>query len=82
MDQLISEAKKYGITVEQSAFDSVELIAPDGMCFEPGLHSLVNGRWDNDPLPNVMRSALRDLREHGPRLQKCADDCDCKDGAE
>lgn len=76
--ELEQEAAKYGIIVVD-VHKGVELQAPDGMRFDDELHALVNSQWDLDPMPNVLRSALRDVREWGPRLQKCPDDCPCKE---
>lgn len=81
LDQLEKEAKAFGITVEEVR-KGVELLAPDGYCFGEGLHGLVSSQWDHEPMPNVYRRAISDLRENGPRLQKCSDDCACKEGGE
>ena len=77
-EQLEIEAAKYGIKVNDVE-KGVELEAPEGMQFDAELHWLVNTQWDRDPMPNVLRSAMRDVREYGPRLRKCPDDCPCKE---
>ena len=76
MEQLETEAAKYKIVVEEGAGEVV-LVAPDGMQFDDDLHSLVNSTWDRDPWPNVVRSAINDVKEYGPRLQPCPTGCEC-----
>jgi hypothetical protein len=74
-------AEKYGVTVViggGSQFE-IELEAPDGFCFEPETHILVNSQWDHDTVPTVYRSAIDDLERYGPLIQKCPDDCPCKE---
>lgn len=78
LQQLEREAAQYGITVNESAKGWV-LDAPDGMQFEDELHALVASPWDHEPIPNVLRRAIADVREYGPRIRKCPDDCPCKD---
>lgn len=80
-EQLELEAAKYGIKVND-VFGGVELEAPDGMQFDEELHWLVSSQADRDPMPNVLRGAIRDVREYGPRLKKCPHDCPCKEGEE
>lgn len=77
-EQLDQEAAKYGLIVEDVR-KGVEVLAPDGFCFDKDLHGLVSSQWDHMPMPNVFRNALRDIREYGPKLMKCPDDCGCKD---
>ncbi len=77
-EQLEAEAAKYGIIVNDVE-KGVELEAPQGMQFDTDLHWLVSSQWDLDPWPNVLRSAIRDAREYGPKLTKCPDDCPCKE---
>ena len=81
LEQIKNEAKPYGIIVEEIT-NGVELLAPDGYCFDEELHGLVSVQWDNEPMPNVYRRAIRDIREGGPRLRKCADDCGCRENLE
>lgn len=83
--QVLSEAAKYGIAVEVTGANlpAVVLEAPHGFCFEPGTHALVS---EADPLAkrlseDAWKSALRDIREYGPRLQKCGPGCVCHDGS-
>lgn len=76
--QLESEAARFGIKVNDVP-KGVELEAPEGMQFDTELHWLVNAQQDIDPMPNVLRRAIQDVHEYGPRLQKCPDDCPCKD---
>lgn len=78
MEQLEAEASKFNIRVNAVA-KGVELEAPDGWQFSAELHALVTTQWDCDPMPNVLRRAIADVREHGPRLQTCPDDCPCKE---
>jgi hypothetical protein len=78
MEQLESEAAKYGIVVCPES-RGVTLDAPEGMQFEEQLHALVCSQWDDEPMPNVLRRAIRDVREYGPRLKKCPNDCPCKE---
>jgi hypothetical protein len=77
-NELEIEAAKYGIKVNDTE-GGVELEAPDGMQFGPELHCLVNAQWDHNPMPNVLRAAIQDVREHGPRIQKCPEYCPCKE---
>ena len=77
-EKLEIEANKFGIIVNDVA-KGVELEAPPGMRFDLDLHCLVSTQWDNDPMPNVLRAAIRDVAEYGPRLQDCPNDCSCRD---
>lgn len=77
-DQLEQEAAHYNIIVEDT-HKGVQLIAPDGFCFDTDLHGLVSSQWDHEPMPNVLRSAIQDVRTYGPRMQKCPDNCSCKE---
>lgn len=77
-EQLECEAAKYGITVNDVA-KGVELEAPKGMQFDTELHFLVSTQFDHEPMPNVLKRAIRDVQEYGPKLQKCPDDCCCND---
>lgn len=78
LKQIEKEAEVYNVIVNPLQ-DGVELIAPEGYCFEEGLHALVSAQWDHEPMPNVYRAGLKDLRENGPRLKPCALDCECRD---
>ncbi|MFZ0708715.1 MAG: hypothetical protein WAM53_01615 [Terrimicrobiaceae bacterium] len=73
-----AEAARYGIEVEFNG-RGVVLDAPEGWQFDDELHSLVSSQWDNEPMPNVYRAALRDIAHYGPRLKRCPDDCPCKE---
>lgn len=77
--QIITAAKPFIITVEAEISGSVELLAPDGYSFSPGLHALVSAPWDLDTDSDVLHSAMEDLKTNGPLLEKCSDDCDCKE---
>lgn len=77
-EQLEIEAAKFGIIVSDE-HKGVCLDAPDGWQFDTELHGLVSSQWDRDPMPNVLRAAIRDVREYGPRLRRCPEDCPCKE---
>jgi len=77
-EQLEQEAAKYGIAVDDT-MKGVVLDAPEGYQFESELHALVSAQWDGDPMPNVLRSAIKDVRIYGPKLRKCPADCPCKE---
>ena len=77
-EQLELEASKYGIKVIDVP-DGFELEAPNGMQFDEELHCLVASQGDNDPMPNVLRSAIQDVMEYGPRLSACPENCSCKE---
>lgn len=77
-EQLENEAKEYGLIVEDVA-DGVEIRTPDGFRFEPDLHGLVTAQWDHDPMPNVLRRAIKDVRTYGPHIERCPEDCPCKE---
>lgn len=75
-------AARYGIAVETTGGPynrAIYLDAPDGFRFEPELHCLVTEQGDNDPWSSVIESALEDIAWHGPRINKCPDDCPCKE---
>jgi hypothetical protein len=76
--ELESAAARYGITVGVSHSEIV-LDAPEGFRFEAALHSLVSARWDGEPVPNVIRRAIRDVVTYGPRIHECPSDCACKE---
>lgn len=77
-EKIEAEAARYGITVEWES-KGVCLLAPDGCCFDLELHGLVSSQWDNEPMPNVYRAALKDIAWYGPRLIKCPPGCSCKE---
>jgi hypothetical protein len=76
---LNEEAKKYNVKAVDGAFGSIELEAPEGMQWEPDLHVLVCAPWDGDTERSVIRGALRDLQNNVAYLQKCPENCPCKE---
>ncbi len=79
MDQLIAEAARFGITVNEEA-KAIILDAPEGYQFGPELHALVNAKEDSaEPWSKIIRSAIDDVRENGPLLEPCPPDCPCKE---
>jgi len=77
-NQIELEAKRYNLIVDH-VIGGVEIRTPMGWQFDAELHGLVSSQQDNEPMPNALRRALRDIREHGPRIQKCPDDCPCRE---
>jgi len=75
---LDEEAGKVGVKAVDGAFASIELEAPAGMRWSPDLHVLVTAPWDNDTERSCLMGAIRDLRENIPHLEKCDDQCECK----
>jgi len=66
----------FKIIVNDDGVD-VELEAPQGHCFEPGLHYLVTSPWDAERRVHVLHRAIDDARVHGPHIERCDDpDCD------
>lgn len=77
-----SEAQKHGAKAVAGPGGSIELEAPQGYQFDAELHVLVTAPWDLDKERVVLFRALQDIRENGPRIKKCPDDCPCKEDAE
>lgn len=71
-------AKQFDVKVEYE-YKGVCLVTAEGYQFDTELHGLVSSQWDNEPMPNVYRRAIKDLKENGPRIRPCPIDCPCKD---
>lgn len=76
---LEQEAKKVGAKAVGGPFGSIELEAPEGMRWSPDLHVLVTAPWDNDTERSCLMGAIRDLRNNIPHLEKCDEQCACKE---
>ena len=77
-DKLEIEAAKYCIIVNDDPA-GVTLDLPPWMQFEPELHALVCVQWDNEPMPNVIRRAIKDVQDYGPYIDECPEDCSCRE---
>jgi hypothetical protein len=76
------EAKYFGLKLEVGVklkHFEVEVCSPDGFRLEDETHSKVNSAWDETTNEQIWKSALEDIRYYGPRLEKCPDDCPCKE---
>lgn len=76
---LADEAKKYGVLVEDCACGGVELRTPEGKQFDTELHGLVSSPWDGQNYRHCLFAALKDLKENGPRVRNCPENCPCKE---
>jgi len=76
IEQLETAAGRFGIEVSYVA-DGIELLAPDGFRFDTDLHCLCIVSTEQ-PWPNILRGALSDVCEYGPRLERCPADCSCR----
>jgi hypothetical protein len=70
------QAAKRKITVNVAS-KSITLTAPEGQCFEPGLHALVSSQWDDQSWSDIINQAYHDLETY--ELELCAPDCECRD---
>lgn len=75
LNELVHAAASFECQVREVS-GGVEVECKAGRCFAPELHTLVSVQWDGEPMPNVLRRAIRDIEANGPLIQDCRPTCE------